>query len=114
MNYRWTIYLVNLDPTVGSEQAKTRPVIIISDESMNQILPVLNILPLTSYKSGRIVYENEVFLKKEDTKLDKDSIALCYQIRTIDKTRLIKKIGEVKSEKLRNEIEEALRFQLGF
>jgi mRNA interferase MazF len=58
MTYRWHIYLVNLDPVVGSEQGRTRPVLVISDEEMNQILPVVNVLPLTARKPGRRVYPN--------------------------------------------------------
>ena len=71
MDYRWNIYLVNLDPVIGSEQGKTRPVLVISDDDINAILPVI-------YKQGRKVYPNEVFLKKEQSNLDKDSIVLCY------------------------------------
>jgi mRNA interferase MazF len=63
MHYRWNIYWVNLDPTVGSEQGKTRPVLVISDEDINAILPVINILPMTSFKQGRKIYPNEVYLK---------------------------------------------------
>jgi len=113
MDYRWNIYLVNLDPVIGSEQGKTRPVLVISDDDINAILPVINILPITSYKQGRKVYPNEVFLKKEQNNLDKYSIVLCYQIRTIDKKRLIKKIGEIKDDDVKNEIIDALSFQLG-
>lgn len=110
---RWSIYLVNLDPTVGSEQGKTRPVLVISDDDINAILPVINILPITSHKQGRKIYPNEVLLKKGQSGLDKDSLLLCYQIRTIDKKRLIKKLGEVKNEDVRTEIIDALSFQLG-
>lgn len=53
MDYRWNIYLVNLDPVIGSEQGKTRPVLVISDDDINAILPVINSLPITSYKQGR-------------------------------------------------------------
>ena len=113
MRYRWNIYLVNLDPTIGSEQGKTRPVLVISDEEVNEILPVINILPITSYKQGRKIYPNEVYLKVDQSGLDKDSIVLCYQIRTIDKKRLIKKIGEVTDDSVRNEMIDALSFQLG-
>ncbi|MGZ8919212.1 MAG: type II toxin-antitoxin system PemK/MazF family toxin, partial [Methylobacter sp.] len=74
---------------------------------------VINILPITSYKQGRKVYPNEVFLQKEQSNLDKNSITLCYQIRTIDKKRLIKKIGEIKDDNIKNEIIDALSFQLG-
>ena len=113
MGYRWDIYLVNLDPVIGSEQGKTRPVLVISDDDINAILPVINILPITSFKQGRKIYPNEVFLQKEQSHLDKDSIVLCYQIRTIDKKRLIKKIGEIKDDDIKNEIIDSLSFQLG-
>ena len=113
MDYRWNIYLVNLDPVIGSEQGKTRPVLVISDDDINAILPVINILPITSFKQGRKIYPNEVFLAKEQSQLDKDSIVLCYQIRTIDKKRLIKKIGEIKEDDVKNEIIDSLSFQLG-
>lgn len=113
MGFRWSIYLVNLDPVIGSEQGKKRPVVIVSEEEINEILPVVNVLPLTSYKEGRRVYANEVFLSKSDARLEKDSLVLCYQIRTIDKQRLITKLGEINSETLREEIIDALSFQLG-
>jgi mRNA interferase MazF len=64
MGYRWSIYLVNLDPVMGSEQGKTRPVLVMSDDDINAILPIINILPITSYKQGRKIYPNEVFLEK--------------------------------------------------
>ena len=113
MDYRWNIYLVNLDPVIGSEQVKTRPVLVISDDDINAILPVINILPITSFKKGRKIYPNEVFLEKEQSHLDKDTIVLCYQIRSIDKKRLIKKIGEIKDDDVKNEIIDSLSFQLG-
>ena len=78
-------------------------------------MPVINILPLTSYKQGRKIYPNEVFLEKTKSGgLDKDSIVLCYQIRTVDKKRLIKPIGIIQNDETKNEIIDALSFQLGF
>jgi mRNA interferase MazF len=44
---QWTVWLANLDPIVGSEQGKTRPVLIISKSSLNGILPVVNVIPIT-------------------------------------------------------------------
>ena len=76
-------------------------------------MPLINILPITSYKQGRKIYLNEVYLKKEQSGLDKDSIVFCYQIRTIDKKRLIKKIGEFADDTVKSEIIDALSFQLG-
>jgi mRNA interferase MazF len=74
MSYRWNIYLVNLDPVIGSGQGKTRPVLVVSDDDINAILPVINSLLITSYKQGRKIYPTEVFLQKEQSNLDKDSI----------------------------------------
>ena len=86
---------------------------MIIREQINQILPVVNIIPLTSRKSqDRIIYPNEVFIPKESANLSADSIALCYQIRTVDKKRLKKEIGCIHDESLIQQIHEAIRFQL--
>lgn len=111
--YRWNIFLANLDPVVGSEQGRTRPVLVISEEEINQILSVVNVIPLTSMKESRKIYPNEVFLSSNVTGLPKDSITLCYQIRTLDKKRLIKKMGQISDEESREEIRDAICFQLG-
>lgn len=113
MSFRWSIFLANLDPIIGSEQGKTRPVLVISEEDINQILPVVNVLPLTSAKPGKKIYPNQVYLSTSVTNLPKDSIALCYQIRTLDKQRLIKKIGEINDWHMKEEIIDTLCFQLG-
>lgn len=113
MEYRWNVFLVDLDPVVGSEQGKRRPALIISDEDINQILPVVNILPITSRKRNRSVYPNEVLLPCGIGGIEKDSIILCYQIRTIDKSRLQKRIGKIEDNDIRRSIVDALCFQLG-
>ena len=110
---RWEIYRANLDPVIGSEQEKTRPVLIISDDGINSVLNVVNVLPLTSRKPERVIYPNEYFIKANNFGLTNDSIVLCYQIRTIDKKRLSVKFGEVNDLLAQNEIIEALCFQLG-
>lgn len=113
MIFRWSVFLANLDPVVGSEQGKTRPVLIISDEEVNQRLSIVNVLPITSRKEGRMIYPNEALLPVADTGLDKESIILCQQIRTLDKKRLIKHLGTVIDTSVQDAIKEALRFQLG-
>lgn len=113
MRYQWHIFLASLNPAKGSEQAGRRPVLIISRERINQILPVVNIIPLTSLKSAvRNIYPNEVLLPADIAGLQMDSIALCYQVRTLDKSRLEEDVGELVDAKLRQEVIEALRFQL--
>ena len=113
MNYQWHVFLATLDPTTGSEQAGKRPVLVISRERINVVLPVVNVIPLTSRKSAmRSIYPNEVLLPTGAAGLRVDSIALCYQIRTLDKGRLEQDLGELVEADLRQEILEAIRFQL--
>jgi mRNA interferase MazF len=109
---RWTVWLANLDPVVGSEQGRTRPVLVVSDTKLNQILPVVNVLPITSRKRNRHIYPNEASIPAGVAGLDVESIVLCYQIRTLDKQRLRKRLGALHEAKLRAEILAALRFQL--
>ena len=113
MEYRWNIFLVSLDPVIGSEQGRTRPVLAISEEKINTVLPVLNVLPLSSKKPGRRIYPNEVLIPAGTGGLKMDSIVLCYQIRTIDKSRIIRIIGKIKDPVIEDNIIEALSFQLG-
>ena len=89
-SFRWHVFLANLDPVIGSEQGKTRPVLVISEDQINQILPVVNVLPITSRKVGRKVYPNEVLIPKGVRGLTKESIVLSYQIRTLDKKTIDK------------------------
>lgn len=111
--YKWHIFLATLDLVVGSEQGKTRPVLIISEEEINQILPVVNVLPITSRKNNTRVFPNEVSIPTNSVGLEKESIVLCHQIRTLDKKRLIKEIGKIDDFNLQDEIISALCFQLG-
>ena len=113
MLYKWHIFLANLDPVVGSEQGRTRPILVISEEEINQILPVVNVLPITSRKPERRIYPNEVLIPANTGGLEKESIVLCYQIRTLDKKRLIKKLGAIEDFDLQQEIIDTLSFQLG-
>lgn len=113
MVWQWHIFFATLDPTLGSEQAGRRPVLVISRERINQALSVVNALPLTSYKSPRrIVYPNEVLLPAGTAGITADSLVLCYQIRTLDKRRLEQDVGSVDDPVLRASIMEAVRFQL--
>ena len=92
--------MANLDPVVGSEQGRTRPVVVISDEEINQILPILNVLPVTSKKPGRRIYPNEVLLPEGTGGLDRESIVLCQQIRTLDKKRLGRELGKIEDNEI--------------
>jgi mRNA interferase MazF len=110
---RWEVWLANLDPVIGSEQGKTRPVLILSKTKLNGILPVVNALPVTSRKPGRRIYPNEALIPRDTAGLTSESIVLCYQIRTLDKQRLIKRYGTITDKTLRDRVIAALSFQLG-
>lgn len=110
---KWSIWRADLDPVIGSEQGKTRPVLIISEDDINALLNIVNVIPITSRKPNRTIYPNEVLLFAGEFGLEKESIALCHQIRTIDKRRLSKKYGEISNTTVCHKIIEALCFQLG-
>lgn len=110
---RWAIFRANLDPVIGSEQGKSRPVLIISDNRINRLLNIINVLPITTRKPGRTIYPNEVLLPGGQFGLPNDSIILCHQIRTLDKKRLSLKYGNISDLQLKEDILDALCFQLG-
>ena len=103
------IYLADLNPTVGSEIAKTRPVLIVSNDINNQYAATVTIVPVTS--TTEKIYPFEVFLPKGEGNLINDSKAKANQIRTIDKLRLIRRLGKINEETL-NEIEKAILIHL--
>ncbi|MEZ5173827.1 MAG: type II toxin-antitoxin system PemK/MazF family toxin [Bacteroidia bacterium] len=92
---QWSVLRANLDPVIGSEQGKSRPVLIISEDEINNLLNIVNVIPITSRKAGRIVYPNEVLIPANNFGLQNESIILCHQIRTIDKQRLSKEYGQI-------------------
>jgi len=111
-NYKWKIFTANLSPVKGSEQRGNRPVLIISDETFNQTMPVITILPITSLKEGRKVYPNEVLLPKGVAELAHDSLVLTHQIRTISKNRLQNVLGQIEEAGLKDKINNSLRVHL--
>ncbi len=82
---RFEIYLINLDPTIGSEIKKTRPCVIISPDEMNRNIATLIIAPLTSKLRN---YPTRIPCRVKG----KQGQIVLDQIRTVDKIRLIKKI----------------------
>lgn len=110
---KWSIYRANLDPVIGSEQGKSRPVLVISENEINDLINTVNVIPITTRKTGRTIYPNESLILANNFGLDRESVILCHQIRTLDKQRLSLIYGEITDPKLHDEIFEALCFQLG-
>lgn len=91
---RYDIFLVKLNPTVGSEIQKTRPCIVISPNEMN-VLKTIIVAPMTS-KGFDFIFRPKIKFQ------DKNGLVLLDQIRTVDKTRLAKKIGTVDTKTSKN------------
>lgn len=109
---RGDVILVDLEPVRGSEEGKVRPCIIVQNDIANKFSPVTNIIPVTNAKNVKKWYPCLVYLKKEEFGLEKESVAQCNQIRTIDaENRIIKTIGHISEQKMKD-INQALKIQL--
>ena len=107
---RGDMYLVCLDPVMGSEINKTRPALIISNDINNQFSETVTIVPINS--SVEKIYPFEALLSSSEPGLSRISKAKCNQIRTLDKKRLLKFLGKISSWEL-NEVEKSLLVHLG-
>ncbi len=93
------IWFANLDPAKGSEQAGKRPVVIVSGNILNDALPIVIVVPITSKVKS---YPTCVVLQAGRTSgLKKDSEAITFQIRALAKKRLTKRIGHIGGMELR-------------
>ncbi|HEU5011897.1 MAG TPA: type II toxin-antitoxin system PemK/MazF family toxin [Roseiflexaceae bacterium] len=92
---RFDVFLVNLDPTVGTEIQKTRPCIVISPDEMNNYIQTVIIAPMTTKAR---TYPTRVDCRFED----KDAQIVLDQIRTVDKRRLIKPLCRIDSRAQRH------------
>ena len=88
---RFDVYLINLDPTVGSEIQKTRPCLVISPDEMNHHIRTVIVAPMTSAEKDYPTRVSCTFRKKQGQ-------VVLDQIRTLDKSRLIKKLGTIDSK----------------
>jgi mRNA interferase MazF len=85
---RFDVYLINLDPTIGKEIQKIRPCLIISPDEMNDHIATVIIAPMTTKSHD---YPTRVMCRFEG----KDGQIVLDQIRTVDKSRLVKKLGKI-------------------
>lgn len=106
---RGTVIDVNLNPVRGSETGKVRPCIVVTKDVLNVILPIVQVVPITSWSEKKSRVETNIeLLPGEESGLTKKSIADCLQTRPIDyKKRMIKKRGRISDSKMR-EIDKAL------
>ena len=108
---RGDIYLVNFDPTVGSEIKKTRPALVIQNDIANQHSAITIVAAITS-KFDQPPYPTEVILEREETGLSLRSAVLLNQIRSVDRQRLVKHLGRASGATILR-VNRALEISLG-
>ena len=106
--------MVSFDPAVGSETAKTRPAVVVSNNTANSSASrsdrgVLTVVPLTSNTAR--VFDFQVLVRADEGGLPRDSKAQAEQIRTVSVARVSKIVGWLSAERMA-ELDEALRLQL--
>lgn len=108
---RGDIYYANLSPVVGSEQGGHRPVLVIQNDVGNKYSPTIIVAAITSQIS-KAKLPTHVEIGAKEFNLDKDSVVLLEQLRTIDKRRLKDKVTHL-TEDIMNKVDEALRISVG-
>lgn len=108
---RGYIFFADLSPVIGSEQGGVRPVLVIQNNVGNKYSPTVIIAAITS-QIDKAKLPTHVEVEAKEYGLEKDSVILLEQIRTIDKHRLRDKITEL-DEKLMQKVNQALKISLG-
>jgi len=107
---RGDIFLANLEPVKGSEQGGIRPVLVIQNDISNKHSPITIIAAITS-RIFKKEYPTNILISKDESGLDKNSTIMLNQIRTIDNSRLIKKIGLLDNFNM-NKVDLAIKISL--
>ena len=108
---RGNIFLANLEPVVGAEQGRTRPVVILQNNLGNRTSPTTIIAPITS-KIYSKEFPTNIEITKKESGLKVDSTILLNQIRTLDKRRIIKKLGMLNGLTI-HKVDFAIKISLG-
>ena len=111
MPFRGDIYFASLDPIRDSEQAGTRPVIIVSRDAINQNSAVVICVPCTNAAHSTKIYPSQIVLKRGVGGLKVDSVALCEQIRAVSIARLGDQLGKLDRQSLKA-VEERIKIAL--
>lgn len=108
---RGDVYLADLSPVQGSEQGGVRPVVIIQNDTGNKYSPTVIVAAING-RINKAKIPTHVEIEKKKYKLDKDSVILLEQIRTLDKKRLKEKLTYLSDDKMK-EVDNALMISLG-
>ncbi len=108
---RGEIYLVRFNPTVGHEIRKSRPAVIIQNDLSNRYSPITIVAAISSQFSEP-PFPREIIIEPEESGLSKRSAVIANQIRSVDRERLIRRLGQLSATSLRR-VDEALKISLG-
>ena len=108
---RGEVYLVNFDPTLGAEIQKTRPVLIVQNDVANRHSAITIVAAITS-QFDHPLYPTEVLIRPPEAGLRMDSVGLLNQIRSIDKQRLVRRLGTLKPETM-DRVDHAILISVG-
>jgi mRNA interferase MazF len=108
---RGEVWFADLNPTRGSEQAGARPVIIFQTDRLNEFSSTVLAIPLTT-NLRRAALPSCLQIRQGDGGLTSDSVALCHQMRVLDKTRLQRRLG-VLSQPTLSAVESRVLFTMG-
>jgi mRNA interferase MazF len=108
---RGDIYFANLDPVIGSEQGGIRPVLIIQNNTGNQFSPTVIITTITASKTKHRI-PTHIDIPRYTVGLPEDSMILTEQIKTLDKSRLIRFVGRLDMDKM-EQVNRALSISIG-
>jgi mRNA interferase MazF len=108
---RGDLFSARLDPTEGSEQAGTRPVVVVSRDSINANSPVVVVVPVTDAANVKRLYPSHAHLAKGSGGLKMDSVAKAEQIRAVQVSRFVGYCGRLDREALAR-IEDAIKITL--
>jgi len=109
---RGEVWLADLNPTQGSEQAGIRPVIIFQNDLVSQFSTTTIAIPITT-KQYRAALPICLPIEQGNGGLSQDSVALCFQMRVLDKTRLIRTLGQLSPEIIL-QLEDVVLLTLGY
>jgi mRNA interferase MazF len=104
------VYLADLNPTRGSEQAGIRPVITVQRDTLDRFTTTVVVVPVTS-NLRRAQIPGTMILPAGEGGLTQDSVVLCYQVVAIDRQRLIQKLGDISADYL-SQLKVALQYTL--
>jgi mRNA interferase MazF len=108
---RGEVYWIRLDPIERSEQAGTRPGVIVSRDAINQYSPVVVICPLTGVHPLTRLYPSDVLVKAPKGGLQVDSVVLTLQVRAVAKSRLQRRLGQLEPDTMA-QVDRALKITL--